>query len=486
MEGRDTALVRRTLAAAGSLVAGLLLLAALPLVSSGSGGGVTVGDVLETGRGTVGGVTETVRRTTGALGATRDGRTPGGVQERATSPTPRTQPPLHGTNPHGQGTVAAVDLGPSAERPQGGSPDGSDSGEEVVLGRSRGEQRPDGSYHGHITIAALFGNELLGVDSTPGQTNHGPLEGLQRVLDQLCTGSSVCLSALTADSSTTQTGSTNRYSTAHATVGGGSGLDVGVAESTGDVSQSGDCQTAAGSSTLASVSAGGNTVAGVGRSTSTSTGCAGRAPQTQNSSSLIQLGQSGVPLPAPGCGNGTPDTTAGIDPLLPIVCNADDVGGQAPLPSGVREALSVFALSTGDTALAKVSASGAESLANPNGPGGAAGPRGAPDQGDAPGGETRGRDRGAPDEGGVAPDTAVGERERTAAGGPTQCSDGLDNDGDGRIDFPDDPDCTSRADDSEFPARALAFTGGDLVSVLIAGLLLLAAGIGVRRRLLRT
>lgn len=32
-----------------------------------------------------------------------------------------------------------------------------------------------------------------------------------------------------------------------------------------------------------------------------------------------------------------------------------------------------------------------------------------------------------------------------------QCSDGIDNDGDGFIDYPDDPDCTSPMDDSEFP-----------------------------------
>src|SRR5438067_1404698 len=30
-----------------------------------------------------------------------------------------------------------------------------------------------------------------------------------------------------------------------------------------------------------------------------------------------------------------------------------------------------------------------------------------------------------------------------------QCSDGIDNDHDGRIDYPEDPDCTSMNDDSE-------------------------------------
>ena len=35
------------------------------------------------------------------------------------------------------------------------------------------------------------------------------------------------------------------------------------------------------------------------------------------------------------------------------------------------------------------------------------------------------------------------------AGPVTQCNDGIDNDGDGKIDFPDDPGCTSATDDSE-------------------------------------
>lgn len=82
---------------------------------------------------------------------------------------------MHGTNPHGQGTVGVVDLQPSPDRPQGGDPAGSDSGEEVVVGRARGEQREDGTYHGHITIVALFGQEILGLDTTPGQTQAGPL-----------------------------------------------------------------------------------------------------------------------------------------------------------------------------------------------------------------------------------------------------------------------------------------------------------------------
>ena len=38
---------------------------------------------------------------------------------RAASPrsNPKIEPPLHGTNPHGQGSVAVVDIGPNAQRP---------------------------------------------------------------------------------------------------------------------------------------------------------------------------------------------------------------------------------------------------------------------------------------------------------------------------------------------------------------------------------
>jgi len=99
--------------------------------------------------------------------------------DRAGSP-PNYTPPLHGSNPHGQGTPAVVDLAPSNNLPLGGNPDGSDAGpEEVVLGRTRGEQDAAGNYNGHITILALLGTELVGVDSDEGETVNGPLAGLQ-------------------------------------------------------------------------------------------------------------------------------------------------------------------------------------------------------------------------------------------------------------------------------------------------------------------
>ena len=61
-----------------------------------------------------------------------------------------------------------------------------------------------------------------------------------------------------------------------------------------------------------------------------------------------------------------------------------------------------------------------------------------------------------------------------------QCEDGKDNDGDGKIDYPADPGCTSRKDDSEIDEHPR--TGGSATVALIGGLLLLTA-YGVRRRL---
>src|SRR4051812_34117492 len=64
-------------------------------------------------------------------------------------------PPLHGSNPHGQGTVGTVDLAPSDQNPLSGDPN--QSGEEVTVGDTRGEQNSDGTYHGRTTLANVLG-----------------------------------------------------------------------------------------------------------------------------------------------------------------------------------------------------------------------------------------------------------------------------------------------------------------------------------------
>ena len=87
----------------------------------------------------------------------------------------------------------------------------------LCVGRARGEQNADGTYHGHAAI--LFFPEFLGaeelgaVDTNPGETKEAsPLDFLP--FEELCMVVPVCIEALTSKSSTTTTGSTNSTSLA--------------------------------------------------------------------------------------------------------------------------------------------------------------------------------------------------------------------------------------------------------------------------------
>ncbi|MFP5361216.1 MAG: LPXTG cell wall anchor domain-containing protein [Thermoleophilia bacterium] len=439
---------------------------------------------------------------------------------RATATDPATEPPMHGTNPHGQGGVAVVDLNPSAERPLGADPDGSDSGpEEVVVGRARGEQTASGNYHGHITILALFGNELAGVDTNEGETKNGPLQPVQTgILDPLCTatGDQVCLSVLTANSTTTASGSQNDFAIARARA---LGLGVGAAESGGTIGETADCQNALGGARTANVVTAGGPVAAAANSSVTSQSCRGQAPQTTASSQVIELGGNGIPLPAAGCANGTPDTVVEIPLLAKIVCNAADAAGAAV----VREALDVFALNAGATSLVKETTAAAEAnTVAPSGPEGGA-PAcsdGIDNDGDGlidiadPGCHTDGNpnnpDSFNPSDTSEANPTGTGGSGDAGEGaGRPECSDNRDNDNDGLIDERDpgchtdgnannpasyDPDDTSEIDTvpdgagsgaagaRTADAGALPFTGTNVVGLTLAGLLLLAGGLLLRRR----
>jgi hypothetical protein len=327
------------------------------------------------------------------------------------------QPPLNGSNPHGQGSVAIGDLTPSNNVPLPGDPAGGSGAdqEEVVVGRSRGEQNPDGSYHGHITILALFGNELLGVDTGPGETASGPLEPLQaQLLDQICAQSNdaLCLEVLKADSETTSSGSTNSFAVLNAAIGGKDGVNASVASSNGNISSDGTCQTAHGDDKVADVSVGGDALnADVAQANSDSQACSNGTSSETHSSKVIQINGNDVPVP---CGSDTPDAEfTPLSPLVTAVCNADDTNGAGESSSqtgpsyGVREALSVFVLEMGgNSALLKATAAGAESHAvapaqagpppaTPTTPGGGAGgERG--EQGDGPGGGQGDEGRGGP------------------------------------------------------------------------------------------
>ena len=449
-----------------------------------------------------------------------------------TSPTPRTEPPLHGTNPHGQGTAAVVDITPSADRPYTVDTAGTSEDEDIVIGRSRGERRANGDYHGHITAAALFGNEIIEVaDTGPGQRQQGSL--LSAVLDPLCTSTGICLGVVEFDSNTTTTGSFNSFRTLSASLGGAvqlpgvpglppvapPALSIGAASSVGNISTAGTCQTAVGSSRVADVNAGPAPVVGIASSSSESVACSGAGSSQTNTSRVVDLGGNPVPLLGAGCANGVPDTEVNLL-LVTIICNAEDSsntgGTQADSPAhvyGVRNALDVYVLAVGPIALAQVSTAQSESLAvapaaatttttTPTTPttttttptttttttttptATTPGPTPTDDGGGGGGGGGTGDDagnEGAGDDG--AGDDGAGDDG--AGDGTPECSDGVDNDGDGKVDFGNDPGCSSASDDSEadnvsLGGNELPFTGTDVVVLGLAGSILLAAGLTLR------
>lgn len=470
-------------------------------------------------------VDETVAKTDAALRKAGD-RTASALNrnarksdKRATTNEPGTQPPLHGTNPHGQGGVAVVDLDPSNERPLGANPNGTDAGEEAIVGRARGEQT-NGVYHGHITILTLLGQELAGVDTAPGETKNGPLQPIQaNILDPLCanTNNQVCLSVLTANSTTTATTSNNDFAVARASV---LGLGVGAAESRGAISQDANCQTSAGTSRVADVTApGGGAVAQVSEAGTISTSCRGAAPQITTTSRVIGLGGTQVPIPATGCANGTPDTVTGLAPVLPIVCNAEDIAGAA----AVREALDVYVLQSGSTSLTKVSTAATEAISVAPAAREAGGPQCSDTIDNDGDGVIDAADPGCHSDNDASNPASYNpndddETDRRSGGGTTgsgsetgvECADNRDNDGDGVIDErdpgchtdgnPNNPDSYDPTDDSEADGGGgggaggaptggqsagddtLPFTGTDVVGLTLAGLLMLAGGLLLRRR----
>ncbi|MEA2193725.1 MAG: hypothetical protein QOG42_159 [Solirubrobacteraceae bacterium] len=421
---------------------------------------------------------------------------------------PSIKPPLHGTNPHAQGTAAVVDLTPNTARPFTVDTKGNASDEDVIVGRSRGELRANGTYHGHITVAALFGNEILGRDTEPGQTINETIPG-----QSLCPTAGPCLDLGLVEvfSQTTTTGSTNRFSLARAALGLAAGvpaLQIGAAQSSADISSDGTCLTSRGASSVADVRAA-TAIANLAQSTSRSRACSGaQAPSQTNTSSVIALGGTGVPIPTSGCDDGTPDRQADLL-VIRLVCNADDssattpAGNQAAGTYGVRNALDVYVLAiTGGSALAQVSTGQSESLAvapaavattptpttTPATTPAATTPLPAAVTTTPAAAATTPAPADTADNAGTA-DTGADNSGNVGAGdngGSPQCSDGVDNDGDGKIDFGNDPGCSSASDDSEadnvatFSGKQLPFTGTDVVGLGLAGALLLAAGLALR------
>jgi len=307
--------------------------------SSGSGLGRVVSGVVGAVSNVVGGVVNTV---TSAL--------PNAVGD----PTAGYQPTLDDPgNPHGEGTVASVSLGGGLT---GGGP-----GNTIVVGQSLGEyQTATQQFHGHITVLSLFGQQILGVDTAPGQSVSGILGTQQATIDQICAESlnTICLKILATDSKTTNVGSDNHFEAAGLSVAPLATVDTVYSDGNIDVNPITGCETSHGDSHVGDLSVLGLTAAVVD-SESSSTTCntpaaVGSAPTTGSESQVANLGGSALPLPvlAPaGCssggpdGTGTPNTDAGIPTLLPVVCNADNTNAQASIPYTAREALTAFVLS---------------------------------------------------------------------------------------------------------------------------------------------
>jgi hypothetical protein len=319
---------------------GVAALAITLFAVPGGASAATLDDVLDDVKDTVNGLLDE-----------GSGPEPGSPGSATASPTPQAgtppdyTPPAHGSNQHAQGTGATVDLTPSDDLPLPYEPGG--GSEEVVLGASRGSFDGD-EYHGHVTILSLLGNELIqGADTDEGQTSTGPLGDINALLNDICTSTGLCLSVLAVSSETTGSGSTNSFSVADANLNPGGGLpvlDLGAVESTGEISQAGGCRTADASSSVVNANVIGVT-AQVIDSSSQSRACNDGSQSQVNGSSVIGLGGMGVPLPQPGCADGTPNTVFSIPLLLDVVCNANDSNGvQLRPPYGVREGLTAFVL----------------------------------------------------------------------------------------------------------------------------------------------
>ena len=305
------------------------------------------------------------------------------------------QPPLHGSNPHGEGTVGVVDLSPSNGAPLTDDPAAGD--EDIVIGGTRGSQDANGDYHGRVAVAHV---NLLGLVNIPilenstdeGESVSGPLSPLQEgVLDTLCTGLTLppgCVSVLTADSATTNTGSTNHFRAAGVDLPGL--VQLTVAESNGNISDDGNCQTSHGDSTVASANALGVT-ADTLQASSESQACNNGSQSQTNDSQVLNIAGFALPLPVAGCANGTPDSEfVSLVPLVSTVCNADDTNGigeaitQAEDPYGVREALTVFGLDVPLFGVTPIKATTARGESRAEAPG-LPGTSGSPPDGDGPG-----------------------------------------------------------------------------------------------------
>jgi hypothetical protein len=207
----------------------------------------------------------------------------------------------------------------------------------------------------------------------------------------------------------------------------------------------------------------GGPVASAGQSSESSSACAGQAPSQQASSSVLGLGGTGVPLPAPGCANGTPNSILNVAGVATTVCNADNTT-EAASPAGVREALTAIILPAVGNALAKIVVVAAESHAVA--PAAASPPPG----GGNPGG-------GNP--GGGNPGGGHHHTHKHSVSGKHSTQPGAGSEIEGET-----PSATNEEAALMHTAAAntLPFTGQDVLEVLFLGLMMVAGGLALATR----
>ena len=284
-------------------------------------------------------VNNTVNNLTGSGGGgSSPSAAPTPAPSPAAAPTPlaaTTEPPIDGTEPHGQGTVLGADI----ELITPGEQD-------VTIGQTRGSQDANGDYHGRIVIVSALGLEIPAtVETDEGETEDTPTQGLNDLLADICAGSgnNVCLSVLDYESTTTNKSSQNSFSAATANIGNGL-ITTGLLTSEGNISQGGGCQTANGGSSAANVGALGAINVAALQGTSESTACRNGSKSTDADSTVATLNGTGV-LEVLGCDEDQVDDEFGIPLLVDGVCNGDDTdGSQTTAPYNVRKALGLEVL----------------------------------------------------------------------------------------------------------------------------------------------
>jgi hypothetical protein len=410
------------------------------------------------------GVNDLLQKIGVGSGSTGSGSTSGSTDTTSSPSTkagnpPTYTPPLHGTNPHGEGTNAVVDIAPSTTDPLSGDP--SKTGEEIVVGDARGDGGSgSGPYSGSSTLLYLLGTPIIQVQSQAGESNDGPLQPLDDGLNQLCSasGNQLCLNVLGMHSTTTSNSSNNSLEVLGADLGGASGIHAHVLDDNGNISDNGSCQTAHGDSNVAKVNIGSQPVLDALQGTSDSSACSNGSQSVSNSSTTLKLFGTGLPIPAAGCATGAPNSNfTPLSPLLAAVCGADDTNGsQTSSPYGVREALTLMALLSGNSSLLKVATAGPETHAV------------------APGGGNNNPPNGGPT------NTGTGGTQGAGGKGGNQGGNGAGNGGNnGGNGGGNGAGNGAAANNAAAGNGQLAFTGADLLALGLVGGALILGGLAL-------